>query len=193
MSRWGRALGSTAVAGGIGCIASAFVACGSFGSADAFVAAKPDADASVADARRTEQPLTTFACGTTLCLAGHQACCQIQNAFGCFDLDGGGCTTTGVDAGADAAPPPPPILCTSYRNCDYNQECCYRPDLGSSCQNSCPNGSTSICNAGDQCGQYGECKALANAPAALPKAGECTYSGYPTGGGSSHSPWGGGR
>jgi hypothetical protein len=168
----------------------AVVACGSFGSDGTSTASSADAGAAPADASAArEPPLTTFSCGMNQCTAGSQACCQISGAFGCFGIDAGGCPASpaGVDAGGDGATvPAAPLLCTSYRNCDGYDECCYEPALGSSCQAKCGTNAASLCEVGrDNCGSvYGACKTLASPPQT--GIGKCDFS---SNGGGSSSGW----
>ena len=100
----------------------------------------------------------------------------------------GGCPFSApVDAGSDAAvaKPPAPLLCTSYRNCNNYDQCCYAPDLGSSCKDKCGAGLVSLCEVGrDNCAPYRGCKNLTISP--QPNIGQCDFS---SSGGGSSSGW----
>jgi hypothetical protein len=173
------AVGLTIVAlfaGGVGVFA-----CSTFGASADPPQPTPDASAP------PEAPILQFSCGTTECVAGSHACCQVTGMFACYGIDAGGCpSASGLDAGPDAAPPGPSLLCTTYRNCDRNrnQKCCYRADRGASCQDRCDMDFASLCRLDqDTCGDYANCNTLPNSPAA--NVGQCTGS-------SGTSGWGGG-
>jgi hypothetical protein len=168
------------VCGVIAAGAALVIACGSFGSSGS--STKPLGDGA-ATPEPPEERLLTFPCSTTNCIAGEQACCQIAATFSCFGIEAGGCPYgAGSDGGAgpDGGPSAPPLFCTSYLNCSLGEQCCYRADLGSSCQNNCPNGSDSLCTlARDRCDSYTDCVPLTNPPQA--GIGACTYSGGTSG------------
>lgn len=120
-----------------------------------------------------ESHLAAFPCGTTSCLAGEHACCDVGGSFACFSLEAGGCPPT-VDAGADgeAGSTGPPLLCATYNNCPSDDDCCYTPDAGSSCKSSCPSGSTKLCQLSvDGCGEDNDCVPMTSPP--LPNTGRC--------------------
>jgi hypothetical protein len=118
----------------------------------------------------TEPRVTTVSCGTVSCLADHQACCVGPGYSACVDPDAGGCARFAANAGDPAAPPP--LECMTYRNCNGEQACCYRPDAGSRCAGSCADGAEQLCQVGtDECGGNANCESLASSP--LPGMGHC--------------------
>lgn len=123
----------------------------------------PDAGADAGeDAAPVEEKVTTFPCGTTVCNVGIHACCLSSVGLACVDATKG-CPVAG-DAGTDAASGPP-LLCGTYNNCDGGDNCCFHPDAGSKCVDSCKSGERNLCRINqDGCGE-GDCVAFPQSPA----------------------------
>ncbi len=135
-----------------------------------------------------EQHTTTFTCGSTECIVGQHACC----------VQGASSMCAGIDASCPSPPAagdggaPAPLACTSYNNCDDDDECCYDPQTGSACRSECAPGQARLCQlASDRCGEERDCRSMTNPP--LAGVGECVRSGGGGGGGGGPGPGGGGH
>ena len=150
-----------------------------------------DAGADGAAAEPPEQHVSTFACGATTCIVGEHACCVQGASLMCAGIDAGCPAPSPVGDGS--APPSggPPLACTSYNNCDDDEDCCYDPQSGSVCRSQCLQGQARLCQlASDRCGEERDCRSMTNAP--LQGVGECVRSGGGGGGGGGWGPGGGG-
>lgn len=125
------------------------------------------------DAEPVEQAATTFPCGAgNTCNVGQHACCQVGGAFACFPIASGCPAVQDAGADADGGPPGPALLCITYNNCPPGRDCCYRPDVGSMCMESCPSNYENLCRLGmDNCGRDEDCEPMDDPP--MPNIGRC--------------------
>ena len=146
-----------------------------------------DAGEEGAAAEPPEQHVSTFACGSTTCIVGQHACCVQGASLMCAGIDAGCPAPSPAADGAAPAPAGPSLACTSYNNCNDDDECCYDPQTGSVCRSECSQGQARLCQlSSDRCGEERDCRSMTNPP--LAGVGECVRSGGGGGGGG----WGGG-
>jgi hypothetical protein len=155
------------------------------------------------DAEPRESPLGTFVCGPARCTVGTQVCCVPPGGGGACLLLATGCggATSEAGTGGDASdgdggplPAPTTLACTSYRNCAFDEDCCWSPAGGSQCKDRCDDAERALCEQpGDGCGQYGSCRDISGDPLGA-AIGECVRdqisSSSGSGSGSNSSGWG---